>query len=244
MAEAYRFDIIGCMITEKGLTGENISRQIFSYLDFSSLRDARMVSKTWNQFLMQHRSIWMDFLKKLEPYLQYCDNLPTLKLAKNLPKPWVSLAEWKVVFDSINKEGKIEDIIDTFLSIQGYAVTGWGNPKYFAPASGYWPDEPPIKPQPFKNAEIFQRSWLGKKFYLEVLPSRWKFIIHIRKNTKWTWRFDTESVATENCEVFSYAFEQSQALELYKRLQKRIRTNFKLIQRKSGRRSMNRKKST
>ena len=77
MAETNQVDIIGSMITEKGLTGENICREIFSYLDFSSLRFSRMVSKTWYQFLTQQRSIWMDFLLKLKPYLQYYDNLPT-----------------------------------------------------------------------------------------------------------------------------------------------------------------------
>ena len=182
MAAANQVDIIGSMITEKGLTGENICREIFSYLDFSSLRFSRMVSKTWYQFLKQQRSIWMDFLRKLEPYLQYCDNLPTLlNVKKYFPDaPWVSWPEWKVIFDSIEKDGKMEDIIDTFLKIQGFAVYGWGNPKYFE-AAGYWPDEPLIEPQPFKNADIFQRSWIGNKFYMEVLPSRWEIIVAICK---------------------------------------------------------------
>ena len=32
-----------------GMTGENISRKIFSYLDIFSLMRGRRVSKTWNQ---------------------------------------------------------------------------------------------------------------------------------------------------------------------------------------------------
>ena len=155
MAEANQCDIIGCMIIEKGLTGENISRQIFSYLDFSSLRNGRMVSKTWNQFLTQQRSIWMNFLRKIEPYLYYVDNLVYSHLntegtmGKALTAVLVGNSDWKNVFDSIEEQGKIEDIIDAFMSIQGFAVHGWGNSKYFT-AGEYWPDEPP------KIAEIFE----------------------------------------------------------------------------------------
>ena len=50
--EGRPFDIIGTLITEKSLTGENLSRQIFSYLDISSLFRVQMVSKTWRYHLV------------------------------------------------------------------------------------------------------------------------------------------------------------------------------------------------
>ena len=46
-----QFDIIGTFLTEKSMTGENLTRQIFSYLDISSLFRVQMVSKTWRQNL-------------------------------------------------------------------------------------------------------------------------------------------------------------------------------------------------
>ena len=52
IAECGQFDIIGTLITEKSLTGENLSRQIFSYLDISSLFRVQMVSKTWRYHLV------------------------------------------------------------------------------------------------------------------------------------------------------------------------------------------------
>ena len=52
IAECHPFDIIGTLITEKSLTGENLSRQIFSYLDISSFFRVQMVSKTWRYHLV------------------------------------------------------------------------------------------------------------------------------------------------------------------------------------------------
>ena len=46
-AECDQFDIIGTLITEKSMTGENLTRQIFSHLDLSSLFRVQMVSKAW-----------------------------------------------------------------------------------------------------------------------------------------------------------------------------------------------------
>ena len=46
-----QFDIIGTLLSEKSMTGQNLTRQIFSYLDISSLFQVQMVSKTWRQNL-------------------------------------------------------------------------------------------------------------------------------------------------------------------------------------------------
>ena len=189
-----------------------------------------MVSKTWNQFLTQQRSIWMNFLRKIEPYLYYVDNLVYSHLntegtmGKVLTQVLVGNSDWKNVFDSIEEQGKIEDIIDAFMSIQGFAVHGWGNSKYFT-AGEYWPGEPP------KIAEIFERSLIGEKFDAEVLPCRRKTISRICKNSaKYNEYLDTDE---DDNPIDAYAryYENKLARLLGQKLEKRIRTNFKLIPR-------------
>ena len=102
LAKTNQFDFIEILITEKGLAGKNICQTIFSYLDFSTLTEAHQVSKTWNQFLTQRKCIWMEKLRRIEPVLgRIC-----------------SLCEFGKLFDSLERKGKIEDIIDTFMSIQ------------------------------------------------------------------------------------------------------------------------------
>ena len=102
LAKTNQFDFIGILITEKGLAGKNICLKIFSCLDFSTLTEAHQVSKTWNQFLTQRKCIWMEKLRRIEPVLGgIC-----------------RLCEFGKLFDSLEKKGKIEDIIDTFLGIQ------------------------------------------------------------------------------------------------------------------------------
>ena len=103
LAKSIQFDFIEILISEKGLAGENLSRKIFSYLDFSALTEAHQVSKTWNQFLTQRKFIWMEKLRKTEPFLE--------RNSKLFKRP-------KDLFDSLEKKGKIEDITDTFMRIQ------------------------------------------------------------------------------------------------------------------------------
>ena len=50
-----KFDIIGELLSNYGeMTGENISREILSYLDFSTLQQGRLVSKSWNVYCGKH----------------------------------------------------------------------------------------------------------------------------------------------------------------------------------------------
>ena len=57
------FDMEGLM-TNYGITGKNITSQILSYLDFDSMVNARMVSKTWYRFLENERGLWIALMKK------------------------------------------------------------------------------------------------------------------------------------------------------------------------------------
>ena len=103
LPKVVQFDFIEILIIEKGMTGENLTLKIFSYLDFSSLTEARQVSKTWNQFLTKQKCIWMAKLRRTQPFLE--------RICK-------SLGMWKNILESLEKRGKIEDIIDTFMRIQ------------------------------------------------------------------------------------------------------------------------------
>ena len=73
MADAQNFDLVGTLIIEKGLTGENLSLKIFSYLDISSRLRVRMVSKTWYRFLTRRKKMWMAEVRKIVSLLEYID---------------------------------------------------------------------------------------------------------------------------------------------------------------------------
>ena len=73
MADTKNFDLVGTLIIEKGLTGENLSLKIFSYLDISSRLRIRMVSKTWYRFLTRQKKMWMAEIRKIVSLLEYID---------------------------------------------------------------------------------------------------------------------------------------------------------------------------
>ena len=73
MADAQNFDLVGTLINEKGLTGENLSLKIFSYLDISSRLRVRMVSKTWYRFSTRQIKMWMAEVRKALSLLEYID---------------------------------------------------------------------------------------------------------------------------------------------------------------------------
>ena len=91
MAEAEsttQLDILGILATDMGMTGENISRKIFSYLDIFSLMRGRMVSKIWNRYLSQQKCIWMAHLRKTLSFLDYFEEMfqdVTLRSLLNKP---------------------------------------------------------------------------------------------------------------------------------------------------------------
>ena len=109
-----KFDIIGELLSNYGeMTGGNISREILSYLDFSTLQQGRLVSKSWNGFLSNDKKIWQDVLKKQLPNLIHFTN----KLAENEEE---NSTFWKEVWSSIEKEDNIgpKELIDSFKKVQ------------------------------------------------------------------------------------------------------------------------------
>ena len=72
MAESNNFDIVDVLLTNYSgdWTGQNITREIFSYLDFQSLKRGRLVCKSWSDFLTHDRGFWMLILERKMSYLQ------------------------------------------------------------------------------------------------------------------------------------------------------------------------------
>ena len=137
-----------------GMTGENISRKVFSYLDIFSLMRGRMVSKTWNRYLSQQKCIWMAHLRKTLSFLDYFEEMTQ---------------DIRMLFDSLEENGKVEDIIWVFQKIQCLAFFNYKASNHamtllnykFGP--GFF--QPPITPN-FKNPEIF--LWKDEALKKEV----------------------------------------------------------------------------
>ena len=71
LEEPRNYDIVGTFVCNYGMTGENIVREIFSYLDVSSLQKGHLVCKTWNFFLINDKRVWMDILRRTQPYFKF-----------------------------------------------------------------------------------------------------------------------------------------------------------------------------
>ena len=145
MAETNQFDIVGTLITQKGLTGENIALEIFSYMNISTFMSCRSVSKIWKHFLMTQRklkSIWMEELRKTASYMTCldqawlrCDQIyaqqsleafrfpgsPLSVYGPNLDN-LAALPSWENLFYAIDENGTTEDIIEVYSKIQCIAA--------------------------------------------------------------------------------------------------------------------------
>ena len=71
LEEPSNFDIIGALVSNYGMTGENLVHKIFSYMDVSSLQGGHMVCKTWNLFLVNDKKLWMDILRQTRPFFEF-----------------------------------------------------------------------------------------------------------------------------------------------------------------------------
>jgi len=77
------FDTEGLMTTY-GMTGRDITFQILSYLDFETMVNSRLVSKTWYRFLENERGLWIELMRKA-----YRDFLKKRALGED----WIQLGE-------------------------------------------------------------------------------------------------------------------------------------------------------
>ena len=111
-----KFDLIGELLSNYGeMTGGNIVRQIYSYMDFSTLQQSRLVSKSWNLFLINNKKICLKFLEKHLPNLIYFTN----QLAENEEE---NSSFWKEFLSSIEKadnNSSLKEIFQAFKKVQG-----------------------------------------------------------------------------------------------------------------------------
>lgn len=69
------FDPIGELLSNFGeITGESLAHEIFSYLDFSTLQQIRLVRQSWNFFLTKDRRLWLNILRGTKPYIEFLSN--------------------------------------------------------------------------------------------------------------------------------------------------------------------------
>ena len=113
--KAKDFDIVGNLLCNYGMTGENLVRDIFSYMDVSSLQGGHLVCKTWNHFLINDIQLWMKILRKTEPYFEFSSQLFNEDFA-DVAKKKIS----KEYFDILEKNEDVcsQIIIKKFKRIQ------------------------------------------------------------------------------------------------------------------------------
>ena len=141
MAEAEsttQLDILGTLATDMGKTGENISRKIFSYVDIFCLMRGRIVSKTWNRYLSQQKCIWMAHLRKTQSFLDYFEEM---------------LPDIRMLFDSLEENGKVEDMICVFKTIQCLAYFNYHASNHAMKLNFMFYDA--FEPPNYENPEIF-----------------------------------------------------------------------------------------
>ena len=97
------------LMTIYGAIGKNVTSKILSYLDIKSMAAARMVSKTWYNFIEKERGLWINLMKKCFQDSQ----LKNSHLSQSAP---LNLQEWGRLGNKIiEKNGKVADIV-TFIS--------------------------------------------------------------------------------------------------------------------------------
>ena len=120
IAKSKPIDLIGELLSNYGeMTGGNIVRQIFSYMDFSTLQQSRLVSKSWNFFLINNKKICLQFLEKHLTNLIYFTN----QLAENEEE---NSSFWKEFLSRIEKadnDSCLKEIIQAFKKVQGIFET-------------------------------------------------------------------------------------------------------------------------
>jgi len=180
-----KVDIVGNLIGRFDFT----VRQIFSYLDFSSLKNAGNVCKTWNEYLME---LWMEKLRKTEPFLEYLDKLPSIHYTRPTVRKWSNTRKrlewsrrefdyeqnmsaasensdtteisdptlpWKNLFDIVEQHGSIELMIDLSKEIECIAIL-----------NKYMNIDDEIELQMFRNVgKIFEDAYTDERFRKELV---------------------------------------------------------------------------
>lgn len=120
------FDPIGELLSNYGeITGESLAHEIFSYLDFSTLQQIRLVRQSWNSFLTKDRRLWLNILRGTKPFIEFLINELVGKKYSDV---------WKECFDkiAISDDFSCVKVYQTMRKIQGFfmvfqAFTGFYN---------------------------------------------------------------------------------------------------------------------
>ena len=87
------FDPIDELLSNYGeITGKNLVHEIFSYLDFSTLQQIRLVRQSWNFFLAKDQRLWQNILRGTQPFIEFLINELVGKKHSDV---------WKECFDKI-----------------------------------------------------------------------------------------------------------------------------------------------
>ena len=68
--EPMEFDMIGILLSNYGMTGENLVREVFSNMNFWSLQQLKLVCKSWNTFISKDRILMLNIVRQTEPKLK------------------------------------------------------------------------------------------------------------------------------------------------------------------------------
>ena len=115
LEEPKNFDIVGNILCNYRMTGENLVCDIVSYMNVSSLQGGHLVSKTWNHFLTNDRKLWMDILRQTKSYFEFLSLLSDEDFADDVKRKFS-----KEYFDFLEKNEDFcsQNIIKSFKRIQ------------------------------------------------------------------------------------------------------------------------------
>ena len=68
--ETLEFDMIGILLSNYGMTGENLVREIFFNMNFWSIQQLKLVCKSWNIFISKDRILMLNIVRRAEPKLE------------------------------------------------------------------------------------------------------------------------------------------------------------------------------
>ena len=68
--ETLEFDMIGILLSNYGMTGENLVREIFFNMNFWSIQQLKLVCKSWNIFISKDQILMLSIVRQAEPKLK------------------------------------------------------------------------------------------------------------------------------------------------------------------------------
>ena len=90
--EPMEFDMIGILLSNYGMTGENLVREIFFNMNFWSIQQLKLVCKSWNIFISKDRILMLNIVRQAEPKLE---NL-FIKLSDNWGHRFYSKLDYEI----------------------------------------------------------------------------------------------------------------------------------------------------